>query len=219
MPHGFLASRRLRQRRLSQGVRLGVITRWSQRLLLFRSTPRPGRVNRHGARNQRCSPWMAARRGRLCKHRAPLVWTIPPSDGLNTVGVVPLGATVIVVRCWRHRTSSLTDAVHTAAFAGVMLSLAAIARHVNETNHRAVMDSLFRGLRRNGVRLTLHHRPIKGEREKERTLFLLLPFSVWSVRSVIPNYSAGTPQCRPHLEPTVPVARHSSSMIPADGDV
>jgi hypothetical protein len=68
----------------------------------------------------------------------PLVWTIPPSDGLNTVGVVLLGATVIVVLVLGAiEQAALTARTATAAFAGVMLLAAAIVRHVNERNHRA----------------------------------------------------------------------------------
>jgi hypothetical protein len=68
----------------------------------------------------------------------PLVWTIPPSDGLNTVGVVLLGAIVIVVLVLGAiERVALTASAGTPAFAGVMLLAAAIVRHVNERNHRS----------------------------------------------------------------------------------
>jgi hypothetical protein len=70
----------------------------------------------------------------------PLVWTVPPSDGLNTVGVVLLGALVIVVGVLaRMELAALTTEGGTAAFAAVMLVAAAGVRHVNERNHRAAM--------------------------------------------------------------------------------
>jgi len=70
----------------------------------------------------------------------PLVWTIPPSDGLNTVGVVLLGATVIVVLVLAAiERAALSASIGTVAFAGVMLIAAAIVRHVNESNHRSAM--------------------------------------------------------------------------------
>jgi hypothetical protein len=68
----------------------------------------------------------------------PLVWTIPPSDGLNTVGVVLLGATVIVVLVLGAiEQAALQAAIGSAAFAGAMMVAAAIVRHVNERNHRS----------------------------------------------------------------------------------
>lgn len=63
----------------------------------------------------------------------PLVWTIPPSDGLNTIGVVLLAATVIVVLVLGAiERAALSSAVATAAFAGAMCVSAAVVRHVNE---------------------------------------------------------------------------------------
>jgi len=68
----------------------------------------------------------------------PLVWTIPPSDGLNTVGVVLLGATVIVVLVLgAFERAALTTSGGTAMFAGALALAAAVVRHVNERNHRA----------------------------------------------------------------------------------
>ena len=72
----------------------------------------------------------------------PLVWTIPPSDGLNTVGVVLLGAMVIVVLVLGAiERVALSTGAGTAAFAAAMLLGAAMVRHVNERNHRAVAAS------------------------------------------------------------------------------
>jgi hypothetical protein len=68
----------------------------------------------------------------------PLVQTIPPSDGLNTVGVVLLGALVIVVLVLsRIEVAALNSTAGVAAFAGGLLFVAACLRHVNEQNHRA----------------------------------------------------------------------------------
>jgi hypothetical protein len=67
----------------------------------------------------------------------PLVWTIPPSDGLNTVGVVLLGATVIVVLVLGAiERAALAAPIGTAAFAGVLFLTAAAVRYFNERNHR-----------------------------------------------------------------------------------
>ena len=72
----------------------------------------------------------------------PLVWTIPPSDGLNTVGVVLLAAIVIVVLVLSAiERMALTASAGTAAFAGVMLLAAAGVRYFSERNHRAAADS------------------------------------------------------------------------------
>ena len=128
-----------------KGVRLGVITAMAATVLLLfplhAAAWGPSIATAH-AINGAALGWLLVEVACASVER-PLVWTIPPSDGLNTVGVVLLGATVIVVLVLGAiERASLTDAVHTAAFAGVMLLLAAIARHVNETNHRAVMDAL-----------------------------------------------------------------------------
>lgn len=72
----------------------------------------------------------------------PLVQTIPPSDGLNTVGVVLLGALVIVVLVVsRIELAALSMMGSAAAFAGVVLLTAACLRHVNEQNHRAAASA------------------------------------------------------------------------------
>jgi len=68
----------------------------------------------------------------------PLIWTIPPSDGLNTVGVVLLGATVIAVLVLGAiERAALGTLAGTTAFAALLLLAAAIVRHVNERNHRS----------------------------------------------------------------------------------
>ncbi len=65
----------------------------------------------------------------------PLVQTIPPSDGLNTVGVVLLGALVIVVLVLsRIELAALSTAAGSAAFAGIVLLAAACLRYVNQQN-------------------------------------------------------------------------------------
>jgi hypothetical protein len=70
----------------------------------------------------------------------PLVWTVPPSDGLNTVGVVLLGVLVISVCVLaRIEREALTDARGTIAFPLVMVLAAACVRHVSERNHRAAI--------------------------------------------------------------------------------
>jgi hypothetical protein len=70
----------------------------------------------------------------------PLVWTIPPSDGLNTVGVVLLGALVIAVCVLaRIEREALTDARGMIAFPLVMALAAACVRHLTERNHREAM--------------------------------------------------------------------------------
>ena len=72
----------------------------------------------------------------------PLVSTIPPSDGVNTVGVVLLGATVIVVLVLGAlERAALTTFAGTAAFAATLLVAAAAVRYFNERNHRAVAAS------------------------------------------------------------------------------
>lgn len=128
-----------------KGVRLGVITAMVATVLLLfplHAAAWGASIATAHAINGAALGWLLVEVACASVER-PLVWTIPPSDGLNTVGVVLLGATVIVVLVLGAiERASLTDPVRTAAFAGVMLLLAAIARHVNETNHRAVMDSL-----------------------------------------------------------------------------
>jgi hypothetical protein len=75
----------------------------------------------------------------------PLVWTIPPSDGLNTVGVVLLGVTVIVVLVLGAiEKAALATIGGTVAFAGTLLVAAAAVRYFGERNHRAV--ALSQGL-------------------------------------------------------------------------
>ncbi|MFL6278601.1 MAG: hypothetical protein ACJ731_00680 [Vicinamibacterales bacterium] len=62
----------------------------------------------------------------------PLVRTIPPSDGLNTVGVVLLGITVLIVLVLaRIELAALSATGGTFAFAAVMVLLATIVRRMN----------------------------------------------------------------------------------------
>jgi len=72
----------------------------------------------------------------------PLVWTVPPNDGLNTVGVVLLGVLVLSVCVLAAiEREALTDAVGTIAFPLVMALAAACVRLVNERNHREAVLS------------------------------------------------------------------------------
>jgi hypothetical protein len=74
----------------------------------------------------------------------PLVSTIPPNDGLNTVGVVFLGAMVIAVFVLAHiEASALTGSVATISFLVTIVVLAACARYLAKKNQR-VMASLDR---------------------------------------------------------------------------
>jgi len=68
----------------------------------------------------------------------PLVQTIPPNDGLNTVGVVLLGALIIVVLVLaRIERAALSSGAGSAGFTGAILMVALFVRHVSEQNHRA----------------------------------------------------------------------------------
>jgi hypothetical protein len=70
----------------------------------------------------------------------PLVWTIPPSDGVNTVGVVLLGATVIVVLViGAIERAALTSIAGNVAFASTLLVSAATVRRLNERNLRSAV--------------------------------------------------------------------------------
>ena len=70
----------------------------------------------------------------------PLVSTIPPSDGVNTVGVVLLGATVVVVLVLGAiERAALATIGGTAAFAALLLIAAAAVRYFNEMNHRTAI--------------------------------------------------------------------------------
>ena len=70
----------------------------------------------------------------------PLVWTVPPSDGLNTVGVVLLGAVVISVSVLaRIELEALSDVRATIAFPIVLALAAGLVRHLTERSHRAAM--------------------------------------------------------------------------------
>jgi hypothetical protein len=122
-----------------KGVRLGVITAIVATVLLLfplHAAAWGTSIAASHAINGAALGWLLVEIACASVER-PLVWSIPPSDGLNTVGVVLLGATVIVVLVLGAiERASLTDPVRTAAFAGGLLILAAIVRHVNEQNHR-----------------------------------------------------------------------------------
>ena len=63
----------------------------------------------------------------------PLVWTIPSNDGLNTVGVVFLGALVILVFVLAHiESAALNSLAGSVAFAGAMLLLALCGRYIGD---------------------------------------------------------------------------------------
>lgn len=63
----------------------------------------------------------------------PLVSTIPPNDGLNTVGVVFLGATVLLMFVLANiERIALTDPVGRVAFPSLILLSAAAARYANQ---------------------------------------------------------------------------------------
>jgi hypothetical protein len=69
----------------------------------------------------------------------PLIATIPPNDGLNTIGVVFLGAIVILVFVFaRIERVSLTTTAGSVLFPSVMLLLAVIARQMNR---RSAVDA------------------------------------------------------------------------------
>lgn len=71
----------------------------------------------------------------------PLVQTIPPNDGLNTVGVVLLGALIIVVLVLaRIERAALSSGIGSAVFTGAVLLVALCVRHVSEQNHRAALS-------------------------------------------------------------------------------
>ena len=71
----------------------------------------------------------------------PLVQTIPPNDGLNTVGVVLLGALIIVVLVLaRIERAALSSGAGNAVFTGAILLVALCVRHVSEQNHRAALS-------------------------------------------------------------------------------
>ena len=72
----------------------------------------------------------------------PLVWTIPPSDGVNTVGTVFLGALVIFVFVLaRIERAALASAPGSLVFAAVILVLAAAVRSMHERDHRIADDA------------------------------------------------------------------------------
>jgi hypothetical protein len=69
----------------------------------------------------------------------PLIATIPPNDGMNTVGTVFLGAIVIAVFVLaRIERAALGGQFSTIAFTMVILVLAVCVRHTSEREHRAL---------------------------------------------------------------------------------
>ena len=71
----------------------------------------------------------------------PLVSTIPPSDGVNTVGVVLLGVTVVVVLVLGAiEQAALATIGGTATFAALLLIAAGAVRHFNEISYRTASE-------------------------------------------------------------------------------
>jgi hypothetical protein len=70
---------------------------------------------------------------------APLIATIPPNDGLNTVGTVFIGAMVIAVFVLaRIERAALGGQFSAIAFTTTILFLAACVHHASEREHRAL---------------------------------------------------------------------------------
>jgi len=130
-----------------KGVRLGVITAVVATVLvlfpLHAAAWGPSIATAHAV-NGVALGWLLVEVGSADVEQ-PLVLTIPPSDGLNTVGVVMLGATVIVVLVLGAiERAALATIAGTAAFAATLLVAAAAVRYFGERNHRAV--ALSQGL-------------------------------------------------------------------------
>jgi hypothetical protein len=69
----------------------------------------------------------------------PLIATIPPNDGLNTVGTVFLGAIVIAVFVLaRIERAALGGPVGAIGFTTAILFLAGCVHHASEREHRAL---------------------------------------------------------------------------------
>jgi hypothetical protein len=69
----------------------------------------------------------------------PLIATIPPNDGLNTVGTVLIGAIVIAVFvAARIERAALDGQLSTMAFTAAVLVLAASLHYASEREHRAL---------------------------------------------------------------------------------
>lgn len=74
----------------------------------------------------------------------PLVRTIPPNDALNTVGVLFLGALMILAFVLaRIERAALASVSLTALFAGTLLAGAVYARALNSRNHRMSSTVVF----------------------------------------------------------------------------
>jgi len=131
-----------------QGVRLGVIaTMVATSLALFplHASAWGSSIAAMHAINGMALGWLLVEVACASVER-PLVWTIPPSDGVNTVGVVLLAATVLVVLVLGAiERATLPTTVGTVTFAGAMMITAACVRHVNEANHRAAMQAYTYG--------------------------------------------------------------------------
>jgi hypothetical protein len=131
-------------REFRKGVRLGVITAIVAVVLLLLPLHAAAwglSVASMHAVNGMALGWLLVEVACASVER-PLVWTIPPSDGLNTVGVVFLAAlTIAVLVLARIEQAALTAGVGTAAFAGVMVAAATFVRHLNERNHRAAASA------------------------------------------------------------------------------
>ena len=69
----------------------------------------------------------------------PLIATIPPNDGLNTVGTVFIGAMVIAVFVLaRIERAALGGQLSGIAFTMTILFLAACVHHASEREHQAL---------------------------------------------------------------------------------
>lgn len=125
-----------------KGVRLGVTAAMVATVLalfpLYASAWGPSLATMH-AINGAALGWLLVEAACASVER-PLVSTIPPNDGLNTVGVVLLGATILLVLVLGAiERAALNSIAGTLAFAGAMMIGAAFVGHVNEVNHRTAI--------------------------------------------------------------------------------
>ncbi len=131
-----------------KGVRLGVMTAIIGTVLLLfplHAAAWGGSIASAHALNGAALGWLLVEIACASVER-PLVWTVPPSDGLNTVGVVLLGTVVIAVSVLaRIEREALTDAAGTIAFPIVIVLAAALVRHLNERTHRGTPAFPFAG--------------------------------------------------------------------------
>lgn len=132
-----------------QGVRLGVIAAMvatSLALFPLHAAAWGSSIAAVHALNGAALGWLLVEVACASVER-PLVWTIPPSDGVNTVGVVLLAATVLVVLVLGAiERATLTTTIGTIGFAGVIMAAAACVRRVNEANHRATLQAYTVGI-------------------------------------------------------------------------